>query len=300
MPRLSKSDEQRRQIEFWKGGELPESVVRRHLAGIQRRREAEIAEKAGIRQKAARYLSQLQKPAERVKGEKANEALAGLQGLTKGLLKLKPLPKKPVIPPPPVWGRYTITFTPAHYEGSYTVGKTSNVTGNPTISATGNESLGQLTCMVETNYDKSSKGTASNQFHVYFTPLFANAVAQVSINSEISWSYYVNSIRNKEANATAQALVQISRSDGALIDQGALIGFDIDGLNNLDFNAYSGPGPWSSFLPFAVTSNFSYTVVVSLMCQASGSGWPGSLAGASAVVTVPSITVSVSDIPPNK
>jgi hypothetical protein len=64
----------------------------------------------------------------------------------------------------------------------------------------------------------------------------------------------------------------------------------------LKFNFISQTGPtW--FLEAPVSSANFYFVVISLSCSASGAGWPGSLAGSRAMVTVPSISVTVTGTP---
>lgn len=303
MPRTSKSNKQRSGLEFWQGGKLPESVVRRNLAKISRARASEIAERVGTARKTARYLSQLQTPAKPAKGATADKALSGLRSITERLSKTKRASKKLVRPPIWPWGSYTLTFTPPDYVldlGSYIDGEISSVTGDPTISATGDETLGQMTCTVETNYNSPSAGTASNLLGVYFKPHFLNATVTVSFESEISFYWYVNSIRNKEAISEAQGLIELYQYDGAFVEPplrvGAYLGWAEVGLNSLDFDVVSEPGPtWSLQAP--VSSNYFYFVVVRLSCTASGSGWPGSLAGAVATVTVPSITVNVTGNP---
>lgn len=200
-------------------------------------------------------------------------------------------------PPIPVWGTYTQTFTPFYSGlGTYSVGQISSVTGDPTISASGVDALGQMTCTVETNYDSPSSGTASNLLGVYFKPLFGQATVRISFDSEIAFYWYVNSIRNKISLAEAQGLIELYQYDGAFIQpalrRGAFLGFSVDGYNSLDFDVVSEAGPtW--FLEAPVSSNNFYFVVISLSCAASGFGWPGSLAGVNATVTVPSITVTI-------
>jgi hypothetical protein len=298
MSRASKVDKAGSELAFWQGGKLSSNVVQRQLAAIQRASATEVAEKVRTQQQAARYLRQLQTPVKPVKGEAADKALKGLRSLTDRLSKPKQLPKRPIVPPIPVWGRYTLTFTPPNYLdfGSYSIGQITSVTGDPTISSTGNETLGQMTCTVETNNEKPSSGTAANLFGVYFKPLFPSATVEVSFNSQLNFYWYVNSIRNKYAFSAGQGLIEIYQYFGGPpttpLSQGAFIGWSVDAINNLDFDFFSGPGPsWSLQAP--VSGDYFYFIVFRLSATASGSGWPGSLAGASATVTVPSITVTV-------
>jgi hypothetical protein len=305
MPRLSKSDEQRRNFEFWQGGKPAESVVERSVAQFKRRLAAEIAEKISIERKAARYLSQLQTPVKPAKGETAEKALKGLRALTSRLPKPERLPKRPVTTPVPVYGEYTLIFTPRSYVneglGPYSVGQVTSQTGNPTTTAVGNETIGQMTCAVETNQDSPSSATATNLLGIFFKPNFPHATAKVSFDASFLWSYYVNSIRNKKAIAQAQALLELYEYTGTFIDpplaHWTFIGFSAEGYNDLGFDARSGPVPAFS-ISATVNSKTFYAVVVRLTATASASGWPGSLAGASAMVTVPSIQVDITSIPP--
>jgi hypothetical protein len=129
---------------------------------------------------------------------------------------------------------------------------------------------------------------------VYFKPIFNEATVRVSFQSEIAFSWYVNSIRNKEAISEGQGLIELYQYDGAFLPlrRGAFLGWAEVGLNSLDFDFVSEAGPtWSLESP--ISSSHWYFVVISLSCGATGTGWPGSLAGANATVTVPSITVTV-------
>jgi hypothetical protein len=109
-----------------------------------------------------------------------------------------------------VWGSYTLKFTPPYTAlGTSAIGQKSSVTGNPTISASGVDNLGQLSCSVDTDLDRPSGGTASNLLGVHFKPLFSNATARISFNSEVAFSWYVNSIQHKSAISRAQGLIQL-------------------------------------------------------------------------------------------
>lgn len=293
-PKIAK---QQSEFEYLQGGKLPEADVKRHLADLKKKLGAEAKEKAALRQEAAKYFSNIE-PASTNDGVKATQAIEGLRGLTERLAKQKlAAPRKLIVPPIASWGTYTLQFAPWYSGlGIYTVGEISSVTGDPTISATGVNDLGQLSCNVATNFDSPSAGTASNTMGVYFKPIFNEATVRITFQSEIAFSWYVNSIRNKEAISEAQGLIELYQYDGAFIQpalrRGAFLGWGEVGLNSLDFDVVSENGPtWALEAP--VSSQHFYFVVVSLSCTASGSGWPGALAGASATVTVPSITVTV-------
>ena len=298
MAKASKAHKrQESEFELLQGGKLPEGVVRRHLAGLKQKLAAETKEKLAIRQQAAKYLSQIQAPAGRERSAKTVQAENGLRAITERLAKQKlPAPRKLIRPPiVPVWGTYTLTFTPFYSGlGTYSVGQITSVTGDPTISASGVDALGQMTCTVETNYDSPSSGTAANLLGVYFKPLFNQATARISFDSELAFYWYVNSIRNQLSLAEAQGLIELYQYDGAftLLRVGAFLGLSVDGYNSLDFDIVNEPGPtW--YLEAPVSSNHFYFIVIRLSCTAFGAGWPGSLAGVNATVTVPSITVTV-------
>jgi hypothetical protein len=157
-----------------------------------------------------------------------------------------------------------------------------------------------MTCSVDTNFDKASGGTATNMMGVFFKPMFDHGHARITFDSSFAWSWYVNSIHNKLAFSRAQALIRLMQLDVAFqqpsLALGAFIGWNEVAENELDFNALSSAGPtWSLEAP--VNANHHYLVVISLECTASGAGWPGSLAGARAVVTVPSISVHLTGYP---
>jgi hypothetical protein len=230
------------------------------------------------------------------------QAISGLRGITERLAKRKlAAPRKVNLPPITAWGTYTLRFAPPYTGlGTYVVGQLSSVTGDPTISASGVDDLGQLSCSVATNFDSPSAGTASNVLGVYFRPLFSDATVRISFDSEIAFSWYVNSIQKHDAISEAQGLIQLYEYDGAFVQpslsRGAFLGWSEDAVDYLDFDFVSEAGPtWSLEAP--VSSSQFYFVVISLSCTASGTGWPGSLAGASATVTVPSITVTVTANP---
>lgn len=106
----------------------------------------------------------------------------------------------------------------------------------------------------------------------------------------------MNSIHSKESLAEAQGLIELYQYDGTFVQpalrRGAFLGLSEVGFNSLDLDVVSEAGPtW--YLEAPVSSDNFYFVVISLSCTASGFGWPGSLAGVNAMVTVPSITVTI-------
>jgi len=297
-------------LEFLQGGKIPDGALKNHLAELKKNLGAEIKEKLAVRQQAAKYLSQLSAPASASDGAKATQAISGLRGITERLAQQKLAPPRIIVVPPTAWGTYTLQFTPPSYLipglslGPYTVGQINSVTGNPTISATGNEQLGQLSCSVETNYESPSSGVASNIFGVAFQPIFSEATVRITFDSQLAFWWYVNSIQSKESTSYAQGLIELYQYDGSAFVQpayrrGAFLGFGEVGLNSLDFDVVNEAGPtWSLEAP--VTSSLWYFIVISLSCGASGTGWPGGLAGVNATVTVPSITATITaqGVPP--
>jgi hypothetical protein len=287
-------------FEALQGGKLAESTVLRQFAEVRKKRLAELGEDTAIQREAGKHFSQLAPSGNSESPHDAN-AISGLRRITERLARRKlPVPGK-LRDLPGVWGNYTLKFTPPYTAlGTSVVGQISAVTGNPTISATGNDALGQLSCSVDTNFDKPSGGTASNLMGIHFKPLFDQATARISFNSEFSFSWYVNSIRNKIASSRAQGLIQLFQFDTSFVQpslrRGAFIGWNIVAQNELKFNYITQTGPtWSLEAP--VSSAHFYFLVFSLDCSASGSGWPGSLAGARTIVTVPSITVTITADP---
>lgn len=284
-----------------RGGNLPDDVVERQFARLKRQWAAESSSESAMRSQAAKYAARLAPPLPRQVDEQSKEALEELRRITEQLSKRK-LPaarRRRVLPD--VWGNYTLRFTPPYNGlGTYSVGQITSVTGNPAIEAEGVDALGQLTCSVNTDYEKASGGTASNVMGVYFKPMFSQAKARITFESDLAFSWYINSIRNKSGFARAQGMIRLYQYDGAFVQpslqSGAFIGFGISAENEIKFNAYSNSGPtWSLEAP--VSSNHFYFVVISLECSANGAGWPGSLAGVNARVTVPSITVTVTGDP---
>jgi hypothetical protein len=301
MRKSSKTSEQRESdFEFFQGGKLAESVVLRQFAEVKQKWLAETNEETVIRRQAGKYFNQI---ATSLKGGgSVNEAraISGLRRVTERLAKRKLATPRAAPILPNAWGSYSLRFTPPYTGlGTSVAGQISSVTGNPTISASGVDNLGQLSCSVDTDFNKPSGGTASNLMGVYFKPLFSEATARISFDSEIAFSWYVNSIQNEVATSRAQGLIQLFQYDSAFVQpslrRGAFIGWSEVAENALDFDFISETGPtW--FLEAPVSSSHFYFVVISLTCTASGAGWPGSLAGARAMVTVPSITVTVTTL----
>src|SRR5690242_14298465 len=144
---------QQTEFESLQGGKLPQSDVERHLTDLRTKLDAEAKERALLRQEAAKYFSEMEPPA-RADDAKATHAIEGLRGITERLAQQRLVaPRKVIVPPITAWGTYTLKFTPWYwYMGTYSVGTISSVTGNPTISATGVDTLGQLSCSVSTNF----------------------------------------------------------------------------------------------------------------------------------------------------
>jgi hypothetical protein len=295
MSKRSKSQESA--LEVLKGGTLPEKVVRRQLQELNKKNLADFQKQLALKQQAAKYFGQLQPS-----GGSNVAAIDGLRGITEKIQKMRPAaPRKLHVPPLPwAWGNYTLQFTPP-YEGlgTYSVGEISSVVGNPTIAATGVDDLGQMTCTVEANYSSESSGAASNILGVYFKPMFPSATLTISFSSQLDFYWYYNAIQNKYANSTAQGQIKLYQYDGAFTNPmriGTFLGWSEGSANGLDFHIVDEAGPtWSLEAP--VSSEYFYFVVISLAVTANGTGWPGGLAGASATVTVPSITVNVQGEP---
>ncbi len=289
----------RAELEIFRGGTLAESAIRRQSSDIKKRISAEFDEENALWQRAAKLSGQVLAPI--YEGEESEQAVEGLFKVTDRLAKRKLVKPAPLRAFPDVWGQYTLKFTPPYTSlGGVAGGQVSSVTGSPTIVATGVDSLGQMTCSVDTNQQGPSSGTASNVMGIHFKPLFKEATARISFDSQFAFSFYVNSIRNKIANARAQGLIQLFQFDTGFVQpslrRGAFIGFNESAQNELNFNVHSEVGPtWS--LDASVSSDHFYFVVVSLTCSARGEGWPGSLAGAKVMVTMPSITVTVTGKP---
>jgi hypothetical protein len=295
----SKKSNKQSALERMQGAPLNPAVARKKFGAVKRQWLAESADEAALKKKAAKALSQVGKSPK--PDEKQTQAIAELLKITEGLAKRKLSVPRRRLGVPDTYGNYTLRFTPPYLElGTVVAGQISSVTGDPAIVATGDDYLGQLSCSVDTNHDKASAGTASNQFAVRFKPMFDNATARITFESNFAWSYYVNSIRNKPAYARAQGLIRLMEYDGYFVQpslqQGAFIGYSMSAENELKWNAYSSAGP-SWVLEAKVNSNRHYYVIVSLECSAGGAGWPGSLAGSRAVVTVPSISVQITGQP---
>jgi hypothetical protein len=283
------------------GGALPATVVQRQLADVKRRLSAEFEEENTLRSQGAKLYNQVAPPVYDGEISESEQALDGLRRVTERLAKRKLAAAPKIRMVPDVWGRYTLKFTPPYTGlGGVSAGQIGPVTGTPTISATGVDSLGQMTCSVDTNFDKPSSGTASNLMGVHFKPMFKNATARITFDSHLAFSFYMNSIRNKVATARGQGLIQLFQFDNTFVQpalqRGAFIGFNQIAENELDFGIHSDAGPtWSLQAP--VSSDHFYFVVISLSCSAAGAGWPGSLAGSKVSVTVPSITVTITGEP---
>jgi hypothetical protein len=288
-------------FEALQGGILPANLVRRQLADVQRKLSAEFEEENALRLQGTTLYNQVAPPVYNGETAETEKTLDGLRRFTERLAKRKLAVAPKIRLPPDVWGRYSLRFTPPYTGlGGVAAGQLGPVTGSPTLSATGVDSLGQMTCSVDTNFDKPSSGTAANLMGVHFKPLFKNATARISFDSQLAFSFYMNSIRDKIATARGQGLIQLFQFDSAFVQpalqRGAFIGFNQIAENELDFDIHSDAGPtWSLQAP--VSSDHFYFVVISLSCSASGAGWPGSLAGSKVSVTVPSITVTITGEP---
>lgn len=295
----SKKSKKQSALERMQGSAVNAAVAQKKFGAVKRQWLAESAEEAALRKKAAKSLSQVSKSPK--PDPKQAQAIAELLRITDGLAKRKLAVPKRRLGIPDTYGSYTLQFTPPYLAlGTVLSGQISSVTGDPTAVATGDDYLGQLSCSVDTNRDKASAATAMAQFAVQFRPMFDNATARITFESNFAWSYYVNSIRNKPAHARAQGWIKLIEFNGTFVQPslqlGAFIGYNVGAENELKWNAISSAGPtWA--LEAKVNSNRNYFVVISLECAASGAGWPGSLAGSRALVTVPSISVQITGQP---
>src|SRR5689334_20419326 len=135
MPNLRRTKRRHQSdFEFLQGGQISDGNLRRHVANLKKKGAAELSEKSAIRQEAAKYLSQAQPTI--ADDKKLAQAEKGLRAFSERLAKQKlSAPKKVIRPPIPIWGTYTLKFTPPYTGlGTYSVGQISSVTGNPSIS----------------------------------------------------------------------------------------------------------------------------------------------------------------------
>jgi hypothetical protein len=292
---------QQNDFELLRGGTLTASVVRRHFEDVKKRQAQDISAKFAIRQQAAKFFA---RAGSSTVGDDA-AAMSGLLAVTKRLANRKLVPPQPdIVPRFGMWGSYTLRFTPPYtYAGATSDDQAWVITGNPAGAASGDASLGQLNCSVATDFDGESSGAASAWIGVSLRPLFPDATIQVTCDYDITYSWYANSLDpGKEADCTLLPLLELYRYDGAFVQPpltlsnfGPGLGGGVAGAMDFDFGSLTGalrPPQQAS-----VSSEYFYLLVVSLTCIAEGTGWPGSLAGASAIVTVPSITVTVTGSP---
>lgn len=158
---------------------------------------------------------------------------------------------------------------------------------------------GQLTCGVDANYEHPSSRTASNLRGVFFQPKFPQATVRISFTSLIIYWWYVHSVHGKQAVSQAQGVIELRDSFGGPpvnppLRSRAFLNFSETAMNSQNFDVVNEAGPrWSLEAPVTMSENNTYYIVVKLTCSASGTGWPGALAGANAIVTVPSITLTL-------
>jgi hypothetical protein len=281
-------------FELMRGGQLPKDVVQRHFSEMKQKLAEEIKEKSAIQQQAAKYFSEIQKPLANVAGDSA--AVAGLGRITDQLAKQKlVVPAIAKVAPGILAGSYTLRFAPPYtaYGNDTVSGDSYPVSGNPTVSTSAVPSLGQFNSSVATDFKSPSEGYAESLMGVHFRPMFGPATARIWFDSEIAFSWWVNSI-GPQAMSEAHGLLQLYQYDGAFtfLTEREFTGWRETAQNQLNFDFGSTPGPtW--YLESPVSPSHFYFVTMRLRCRASGAGWPGSLAGANLSITVPSITVEV-------
>ncbi len=289
-------------LEFLRGGKtVPEGLVRRRMADVKRRVKARFEEKNALQRQAAQYWSRIQKPI----GEDAEAARAvdGLRGIDERLAK-----RKLIVPAAPrevagiLAGSYSVRVTPPY---DYAFAGSSFVfppVGNPDSAASADKNSGQLSCSIATDHANPSYGSPYAEMGIYFHPLFGPAILRVWANPAFAFSWWANSISAASpAGSFGHGWLEIwilqAGGSGPLYWRFQdFASWDVYAKQELEFDFGSNPGS-AVFGQLQVDPSYVYGLSVSCECEATGSGWPGSLAGANLSITVPSITFEVDLMP---
>jgi hypothetical protein len=299
MPRKSKSRANDSVRELLHGGKpVPQGLMRQHVRDLKRKFETRFKEKSALQQQAQKYLAEAQsssgEPAP--EGSEATKALNGLRLIAEQLAKRK-LTILPHVNGAGgiLSGHYSLNMVPPYDYSDFS----ANVDfGNPTVSASADESSGEMRSSVATDFKAKSGGDTFTALGIYFYPRFQNGTLRASVNPSFIFSWWANSLSSlpmvQVANTLAYGAFGITAYSGSTIVAQNAQDFSLWQefiARDLQFDF----GSKNESLAAQMNVDGEHSYVISLCCYsiAQAGGWPGSLAGATLNTSLPSITVDV-------
>jgi hypothetical protein len=289
--RQTKGESRAQALEVLQGGQPIPANIGRVLAKPSP--DTSFAQETALQLQGARVRRRLGKSSPKPREPETPRALRELRAITDGVARRKPALLPLALQPGISWGSYTVVATPPYYSAQDVI---VSPTGDPDLSSSADAETGELRCRAVTNNDDASSGGADAYMAIYFRPLFGPARVRIHADMDIDFAWWVNSL-GPAAISRAQGLMRVYVDNTfEVAARAAFLGWSIYKENALDFNFGSYPAPsWS--LSLEVSRKHYYLVVFSLSCFASGSGWPGSLAGSQVSMRIPSVTFDVEWIP---
>ncbi len=287
-------------LRFFRGGKgIPESVVRRHIADLQKKKTAQIGKMNTIKQKMAECLSEIQKAAKSETQKGDAQALDRLLSMHKKLASQKlTLPNFPRGVGGILAGSISVKVVPPY---DYDVIIPSVLAGNePTISGSADRITGKMSVSAVSSSDFGFNGGGMyTTVGIYFHPMTAGSLT-VSINPSYSFEWWTNSLAWYDPlQSFGEGAVTVYGVDVAGQTTGATGGIETVATQQFKMWNQQNPGEiqidtgFDLQTPASLTVNVDPTQVYLLFVEADvdvqTGGWPGSLAGAMMSVSVPYI-----------
>jgi hypothetical protein len=273
------------------GETVPQVFLERRIVTVKRELAEQVKQRQEMSQRYATYWKQIQKASKDGEGRGAARSMEGILQVYKNLAQ-----KKIVASAPLGLGRIIPTsfgetvVSPFNY--GFTIGNLGNF-GPPVLSASANNSTGQISTSAVTNDTKESNGYISSEMGIYFQAKFGPANLLASSSPSCTYQWWTNSIKDSHVRPAQAAAFGILDPHlprpYSVLTYTAFEGWFETQSNALRFDFGTDLVSPASF-EIAVTPSW-LVIFVSSWSWVTGEGWPGSLAGAVISMAVPSITL---------
>jgi hypothetical protein len=273
------------------GQKAPPDLKNLRLEAARQSIQQRLAQEGGTRRQGARFRDELYKKSNPIPNDPASKkALDGLLAIHQKLAS-----KKIVAPAVAaelggiLAGRITAKVTPPF---DYALSIPTVISGQTVLKSTANVN-GQISASAVTSFDGRNAGSMYSEVGIYFHPM-AVGTLRVSASPAFAFQWWTNSLN-------AQSPVRSFGSGGLTVYSldleghiGGLAGANVDiwdeeATDQIQFDIGSSVQIPVS-VQLQVTPSLVYLLFVSVDAHVEGIGWPGSLAGSVASMTLPSIT----------
>lgn len=301
--RTSKAHSQVDRLLAFGGAKIPADLAAKSRAEIKARLKKKLDAKDDLRLQAIKLYGALQGASSiDIKNPANKSALDALLALNKKFAaKRLPFPKvRPVlghsvpVTPSPIILSGTAVPPFGIFEYGHPV-VPPNTPNPPSVSASGNNNTGQICTSVATSFTGNSSGQAFAQIGFNYSPPIPG-ILTIYCTPTYSYSWSTNGVGNLVLSLVELSLNILPMGN---VNQNPTVAEyyknEIDDIHGLRFK-FGVDIQQSASLSLQVTPGLMYACYVSMESEASGGGWPYSVATAMVSATVPSISYVLTPI----